>query len=140
MQKPHRSRLEISGSTGRTFNIENRRWVGIVALALIFTLSGTSAWAQKVDRTGVVTAGGAWYQVIDGLRVGLKQLGLTEGKHFALAIRDTKGSAAAAEEAAKSLEREKVSLLYTTQTSVTLATKRATADTPIVFWCRHRSG
>jgi ABC-type uncharacterized transport system substrate-binding protein len=50
-----------------------------------------------------------------------------------LAIRDTKGNAEAAEEAAKSLEREKVSLIYTTQTSITLAIKRATADTPIVF-------
>lgn len=133
MQKRHRSRLEISGSTRRTFTIENRRWVGIVALAIVFTLSGTAAQAQKADRIGVVTAGGAWYQVIDGLRVGLKQLALIEGKHFALAIRDTKGNAAAAEEAAKSLEREKVSLLYTTQTSVTLATKKATADIPIVF-------
>jgi putative ABC transport system substrate-binding protein len=133
MQKRHRSRLEISGSTGRTFKIENRRLVGIVAVAIAFTMSGTVARAQKVDRIGVVTAGGAWYEVIDGLRVGLKQLGLAEGKHFALAIRDTKGSAAAAEESAKSLEREKVNLLYATQTSVTLATKRATADTPIVF-------
>ena len=133
MHKQHRSRNQISSSADRKFTIENRRWVRIVALAIVFTMSGTVAWAQKVDRIGVVTAGGAWYQVIDGLRAGLKQLGLTEGKHFALTIRDTKGSAAAAEEAAKSLEREKVSLLYTTQTSVTLATKRATAHTPIVF-------
>jgi putative ABC transport system substrate-binding protein len=105
----------------------------LALLAMVLTTvpdTGTAAYNPNV---GVVTAGGAWYQVIDGLRVGLKQLGLTEGKHFALTIRDTKGSTAAAEEAAKSLEREKVSLLYTTQTSVTLATKRATADTPILF-------
>ncbi len=38
-----------------------------------------------------------------------------------------------AEEAARNLEKEKVNLIYTTQTSVTLATKRATADIPIVF-------
>ena len=131
MHQQHRSRLEISDSPRR--KIHHRRLVGIVALAIVFTMTGTVARAQKVDRIGVVTAGGAWYEVIDGLRVGLKQLGLTEGKHFALTIRDTKGSTAAAEEAAKSLEREKVSLLYTTQTSVTLAAKRATADTPIVF-------
>ena len=60
-------------------------------------------------------------------------MGLEEGKQFTLAIRDTKGDAKAAEEAAKNLEKEKVNLLYTTQTSVTLATKRVTADIPIVF-------
>jgi len=135
MHKQHRNRVQVSGSADRKLKIENRRLVRIFALAIVFTMSGTVAHTQtpKVERIGVVTAGGAWYQVIDGLRVGLKQLGLTEGKHFALEIRDTKGNAAAAEDAAKSLERERVSLLYTTQTSVTLATKRATADTPIIF-------
>ena len=107
-------------------------------VVLLFSLIlGSVRFAEaqqpKVYRIGVVTAGGAWYEVIDGLRVGLKQLGLVEGKQFTLAIRDTKGDAKAAEEAAKNLEKEKVNLLYTTQTSVTLATKRVTADIPIVF-------
>jgi ABC-type uncharacterized transport system substrate-binding protein len=70
---------------------------------------------------------------LTGLRAGLKQLGFEEGKQFTLAIRDTKGDAKAAEEAAENLEKGKVNLIYTTQTSVTLATKRATADIPIVF-------
>jgi putative ABC transport system substrate-binding protein len=87
----------------------------------------------KVYRVGVVTAGGAWYEEIDGLRVGLRQLGLEEGKQFILEIRDTKGDIKVAEEGARNLEKEKVNLLYTTQTSVTLAAKRATADIPIVF-------
>jgi putative tryptophan/tyrosine transport system substrate-binding protein len=102
--------------------------------ALFFALSvATEAQQPKVYRVGVITAGGAWYEVIDGLRGGLKQLGLEEGKQFILAIRDTKGDAKAAEEAAENLEKENVNLIYTTQTSVTLATKRATADIPIVF-------
>ena len=102
--------------------------------AILFALS-VSAEAQqpKVYRVGVVTAGGAWYEVIDGLRAGLKQLGFEEGKQFTLAIGDTKGDAKAAEKAAKNFEQEKVNLIYTTQTSVTLATKRATADISIVF-------
>ena len=100
---------------------------------LVAAVPLAEAQQPKAYRIGVITAGGAWYEVIDGLRVGLKQLGLVEGKQFTLAIRDTKGDAKAAEEAAKNLEKEKVNLLYTTQTSVTLATKRATADIPIVF-------
>ena len=70
---------------------------------------------------------------IDGLRVGLRKLGFEEGKQFILAIRDTKGDAKAAEEAARNLEQEKVNLIYTTSTSITIAAKRATADIPIVF-------
>jgi putative ABC transport system substrate-binding protein len=50
-----------------------------------------------------------------------------------LEIRDTKGDLKAAEEAARNLQRERVTLIYTTRTSVTIAAKRATADIPIVF-------
>jgi hypothetical protein len=49
------------------------------------------AQQPKIFRVGVITSGGAWYQTIDGLRVGLRELGLEEGKQFVFAIRDTKG-------------------------------------------------
>jgi putative ABC transport system substrate-binding protein len=117
----------------------NSKKASVFALALsamLFALCFSAEAQQlgsKVYRVGVITAGGVFYETIDGLRTGLKQLGLEEGKHFTLAIRDTKGNLKAAEEAAKNLEKEKVNLIYTTQTSVTLATKRATADIPIVF-------
>jgi putative ABC transport system substrate-binding protein len=108
-------------------------FVWVLATVLLMTASSTEAQEAKVYRVGVITAGGAWYEVIEGLRVGLKQLGLEERKHFTLAIRDTKGNAKAAGEAAKNLEQDKVNLIYTTQTSVTVLAKRATADIPIVF-------
>ena len=100
---------------------------------LLAPLSCAEAQQPKVYRVGVITPGGAGYETIDGLRVGLRQLGLEEEKQFTLAIRDTKGDAKAAEEAARNLEQEKVDLIYTTQTSVTIAARRATADIPIVF-------
>jgi putative tryptophan/tyrosine transport system substrate-binding protein len=105
----------------------------LMAVIFLATVSLAEAQRPKVYRVGVVTAGGAWYEVIDGLRAGLKQLGFDEGKQFTLEIKDTKGNAKAAEEAARNLEKEKVDLIYTTQTSVTLATKRATAEIPVVF-------
>src|SRR4029434_8233099 len=94
-----------------------------------------SAHAQqpKVYRVGVLVPGEAWYEIIDGLRVGLGQLGLEEGKQFILAIRDWKGDVKAAEEAARNLEQEKVNLIYTASTNSTIAAKRVTADIPIVF-------
>jgi len=114
---------------------DNRKWGGLIAIAVAFSICGATAQAQqpKVYRVGVITAGGPWYETIDGLRVGLRKLGLEEGKQITLTIRDTKGDAKAAEEAARNFEQEKVDLIYTTQTSVTVAAKRATTDIPIVF-------
>jgi ABC-type uncharacterized transport system substrate-binding protein len=113
----------------------NKRKLGSFALCtMLFALSfPAEAQQAKAYRVGVITAGGAWYETIDGLRVGLRQLGLEEGKQVILAIRDTKGDVKAAEEAARNLEQEKVNLIYATQTSVTIVAKRATADIPIVF-------
>src|SRR5205823_8558022 len=65
--------------------------------------------------------------------VVLRELEIEEEKQYVLKIRDTKGDLKAAEAAARNLEQEKVDLIYTTRTSVTIAAKRATADIPIVF-------
>ena len=111
-----------------------RNIIGLALSAVLLALcSFAEAQQPKVSHVGVITAGGAWYETIDGLRAGLKQLGLEEGNQLFLEIRDTKGDARAAEEAAKNFEQEKVDLVYTTQTSVSIAAKKATVDIPIVF-------
>ena len=71
----------------------NRKWIVFVAIGVAFAMCGAAVEAQqpKVYRVGVITPGGAWYEVLDGLRVGLRKLGFEEGKQFVLAIRDTKG-------------------------------------------------
>ena len=107
--------------------------VWLLATFLLTTVSHAEAQQPKVYRVGVITAGGVFYEIIDRLRDGLRQLKFEEGKQFILTIRDTKGDVKAAEEAARNFEQEKVNLIYTTQTSVTIAAKRATADIPIVF-------
>ena len=92
-----------------------------------------AAQPAKPYRIGVILPGGPLHEAIDGLRDGLKELGLEEGKQFALTIRDTKGDAKEAEAAAKSFEREQVSLIIALTTSVTTAAMGATASIPIVF-------
>jgi len=87
----------------------------------------------KVYRIGVLLPAEPWHETIEGLRVGLKQLGLEEGKQFTLLIRDMKGDMKAAEKTARNLERERVNLLYTTSTNVSMAAKRATQDISVVF-------
>lgn len=106
----------------------------ILAATLAIVL-GVAAEAQqpKVYRIGVLVPGEAWYEIVDGLRAGLKELGLEEGKQFVLSIQDWKGSAKKAEEAARKFKQEKVNLIYATSTNSTIAARKETADIPIVF-------
>jgi len=107
----------------------------------VFTLSAilfgicsfASAQQTKVYRIGVLLPGEAWYEIIAGLRDGLTQLGLHEGKNFSLLMRDWTGDAKTAEETARAFERERVDLVYTTSTNSTIAAKRSTTSLPIVF-------
>jgi putative ABC transport system substrate-binding protein len=108
-------------------------FIWLLATFCLTTHSLAEAQQPKVYRVGVLLPGDPWYEVIEGLRVGLKQLGLEEGKQVTLAIREWKGDAKAAEAAAKNFEQEKVSLIYTPSTNSTIAARRATTEIPIVF-------
>src|SRR5882724_3824994 len=104
----------------------------LAALLLVVGLP-VQAQQQKAYRIGVLLQGGPWYDAVDGLRRGLKELGLEEDKQFVLDIRDAKGDPKAVEEAARNLERDKVKLIYAVATSVVTTAKQVTTDTPIVF-------
>jgi ABC-type uncharacterized transport system substrate-binding protein len=107
--------------------------VPFLATLVLASVHLVQAQQAKVYRVGVIHEGGPYYAAVDGLKDGLKELGFEEGKHYVLEIRDLKGDRKAAEAAARSLEREKVDLIYTVSTSVTTAVKRATTEVPIVF-------
>ena len=102
--------------------------------AVLLPLTVHAQPAGKVQRIGVIHLGGAYEAVLQGMRIGMKDAGLTEGKHFVLHIRDTRGSLRDVENSAKQLVNERVDLLFTITTSATLATKKATRDIPIVFY------
>jgi len=95
----------------------------------------TSAAAQpsKPYRVGVILPGGAQYTTLEGFRQGLRDLGLEEGKHIALTIKDVKGETSAADAAAGDLEKGNASLIYALTTPVVTKTKSATAKIPVVF-------
>jgi putative ABC transport system substrate-binding protein len=119
---------------GFWIEILEHRIIGLVLCATLFALcSSAEAQQQKIYRIGVLVPGDVWYEIIDGLRVGLRQLGFEEGKQFVLDIHDTKGDMKVAEEAARKFEHEKFNLIYATATSVTIPARRATVDIPIVF-------
>jgi len=104
--------------------------VGVVLLAVAIV---AEAQQPKVYRVGALVPGKGWYEVIDGLRVGLRELGLEEGKQFLLSIQDWNGDASKAKAAARKFQQEKVNLIYTTSTNSTIAARQTTADIPIVF-------
>ena len=118
--------------------MDRRTFIGGVSKKMLATLVLSSAHlvqAQqtKVYRVGVIHEGGPIYAVVGGLKSGLRELGFEEGKQYLLENRDLKGDRKAAEAAARSLEREKVDLIWTEATSVTIEVKHATAEVPIVF-------
>ena len=111
--------------------MDRRTFIALLGSVAIVQLA--EAQQGKVYRVGVILEGGPYYAQVDGLKDGLKELGFTEGKHYVLEIRDLKGDRKAAETTARSLEREKVDLIYSLATSVTTVVKRATTEVPIVF-------
>jgi putative tryptophan/tyrosine transport system substrate-binding protein len=109
----------------------NTLLVGFLAwLALAGTSSADSA---KPHHIGVILPGGTQYETLSGMREGLKELGLAEGKHFVLSIEDTKGDEVAAARAAKGFERDNVRLIYALTTPLITSAKEATTKTSIVF-------
>jgi ABC-type uncharacterized transport system substrate-binding protein len=124
-----------SRSDNRKSKIQNRKWAGLFPIVVVLTVCGVRVEAQqpKVHRIGVIMPGGPIAAMIDGLRQGLADLGLQEGKQYTLAIKDTQGDAKAAEDAAKNFEREKVNLIYVLTSTHIEAAKGATTNVPIVF-------
>ena len=111
-----------------------RKITVLTLCAMLFALcSSAPAQQAKVYHVGVLVPGEAWYEIVDGLRAGLKQLGFVEGKQYTLAIRDWKGDAKEAEEAAKHFEQERVNLIFATSTNSAIVARRATAEIPIIF-------
>ena len=110
------------------------RKIVVLLLAALALGVGHHVEAQegKIRRIGVIFRGDE-RSAVDGLRDGLKELGFNEGKDYVLHVRDLKGDLSAVQPAAKSLEGEKVDVIYSVATSVTAIVKSATTNVPIVF-------
>jgi putative ABC transport system substrate-binding protein len=112
-----------------------RKRVAVVVLAVAFAMWGAVAQAQqkKLYRIGAIHQGGPYQAVVDGLRLGLRELGYEEGKHTVFDVRDTKSDLKAAAEAAKAFELGQLNLIYVVTTSAAAVVKNATSQIPIVF-------
>jgi putative ABC transport system substrate-binding protein len=107
--------------------------VPLLTTLVLASVHLAQAQQPKVYRVGVIHQGGPFGVAVDGLKGGLREFGFAEGKQYILKIHDVKGDPKAIEAAAKSLEKEKVDLIYAVGTSVATVVKRATTEVPIVF-------
>ena len=85
-----------------------RTLVGLLATLFLTGVSHADAQQAKIYRVGVIMQGGPYYEATDGLRDGLRKLGLQESKDFILEIRDAKGDLKLAEESARQLNGRKL--------------------------------
>jgi len=108
----------------------------VSSLIAVLLLTAHSSQAQQPTKTphiGVIHLGGVLGTVADGLRAGLKELGLEDGKQIVLDVRDLKGDAKGAESVVQKFERDQVKLIFTNTAPVTTAAMKATKNLPIVF-------
>ena len=118
--------------------IQNRKLVGIVALAVILAICEARAEAQqptKVPRIGFLSPfspsdNALWHQAF---RLGLRDLGWVEGKNISIEYRYAEGRNDRLPDLAADLVRLKVDVIVTAVTSDALAAKKATRTIPIVM-------
>jgi putative tryptophan/tyrosine transport system substrate-binding protein len=114
--------------------MNRRRFVAAAIGTALGAPLAVKAQQPRLYRIGIVFQGGPYAAAIEGLRDGLKALGWTEGRNFVFHVRDVKSDLKAVAGAARSLELEKVDLIYSISTSITRAVKQATNSVPIVFY------
>jgi putative ABC transport system substrate-binding protein len=107
-----------------------------VALAALLVPAGPvhAQPAPRPFRVGVLNeAWAANHPTVEGLKVGLRELGLVEGRDVAFDIRFTEGKPGATPAAARALVKAGVDLIFTSNEAATTAARDATREIPIVF-------
>ena len=116
------------------FGTPRRFWL---AAAILFWLPAHAADAQQAPRPfriGVLNA--AWaasHPTVEGLKAGLKELGVQDGRDVTFDIRFTEGKLDTMPAVAEALVKAGVDLIFTSQEAATQAARDATKSVPIVF-------
>jgi putative ABC transport system substrate-binding protein len=136
-----KSWLRVLNSTSDNLKskIQNRKWVGIFAIALTFAFGGAVAQAQqskKVPRIGYLSpvdpAGESTRS--EGVRLALRELGYIEGQNIAIEYRYAEAKLDRHPELAAELVRLKVDIIVVAGGDpIIRAVKNATKTIPIVM-------
>ena len=128
----------ISCSDNLKSKIQNRKWVGIFAIALTIAFGGAVAEAQqpaRIHRIGILSTGSSSFQSVrvEAFRQRLRELGYVEGKNIVIEYRYAEGKLERLPDLAAELVGLKVDVIVTGGGPTILAAKKATATIPIVF-------
>ncbi len=102
--------------------------------AAVWSFSSAAAESVKPYRIGVINE--AWavnHPTLEGLKEGLRELGLVEGREVVYDVHFTRGKPGAADAAAAGLVKAGVDLIFTSDEAPALAAKKATQRIPVVF-------
>jgi ABC-type uncharacterized transport system substrate-binding protein len=114
-------------------SIPARAWVAVALLSLV-PLVAAAQEARRPYRIGVLNeAWAANHPTVEGLKVGLRDLGFSEGRDVTFDVRFTEGKSEATPVAAADLVRAGVDLIFTSNEAAALAAKGATQKIPVVF-------
>jgi putative ABC transport system substrate-binding protein len=118
--------------------IQNRKWVGIVALVVTLAICGEVAMAQqpaKVSRIAYLTGNfpSAIAERTEAFRQGLRELGYVEGKDIVIEYRYAEGKLERLPTLAAELVRLKVDVIVTAGPAATRPAKEATVTISIVM-------
>jgi len=119
-------------------SIQNRKWVGILALVVTLAMCGARAEAQqqpKIPRIGFLTNNSSTGLAAadEAFRQGLRALGHVEGKSLVIEYRYGEGKVGRLAEMAAELVRLKVDVIVTGGPTSTRTAKQATSTIPIVM-------
>lgn len=110
-------------------------WVAAVVMLLWWPAHGADVQeASRPFRIGILNA--AWaasHPTVEGLKAGLKELGLEDGRDVTFDVRFTEGKLDPMPAAAAALVKAGVDLIFTSQEAATQAARDATKSVPIVF-------
>ena len=108
-----------------------------LAIALAPCVAATAADARQAPaplRIGVLTdAFAANHPAVEGLKAGLRELGLEEGRDVAYEIRFARGDPAGMREYAAAIVNAKVDVIFTSSEAATRSAMASTTTIPIVF-------
>jgi len=116
------------------FRLPRCFWVAAAMLLWLPAHAGEAQEAPRPFRIGVLNA--AWaasHPTVEGLKAGLKALGVEDGRDVTFDIRFTEGKLDTMPAAAGALVTAGVDLIFTSQEAATQAAKDATKSVPIVF-------
>jgi len=109
-------------------------WVAVAILLWLPTHAAEAQEAHRPFRIGVLNA--AWaasHPTVEGLKAGLKELGVEDGRDVTFDIRFTEGKLDTMPAAAEALVKAGVDLIFSSQEAATQAAKDTTKSVPIVF-------